>query len=471
MSDSSPLLLEMGSQVQGNGPALPLQGGQTGEDAGFSGVLQSALQKVAATPGMEKMAQANGLQAELLAQSLAAGGNGGDIIVLSRQTTTEILPLQGGNALPLIDMTDAGQELLDKQQAVEGDSLEAESLQAELEPNLLLASDADKDAKQSAQTSEAEQEHEDVHQDLQQLMDERASQESQDAAILSDMNKTATPSAAPVQGENPALQQTAKSLNQNSEKASINPLEGTRTIKTDGNVDDGEQLARATLEKHQSLDTASPKTQHTTLNPDSRPVHDSVDTNLPTSTSSVDSSAARLNPNAALAGATAYAAISNTGAHSSTQPWGQNIGGLTIPPDNPAWPNFVGDRVQWMVGQDIQQAHIKLNPPELGALEISVHVGHDKQTTVSFSSPHAQVRDALEAAAPRLREMFGNNGLSLGDVNVSHQSMSQQQHAHRDETASGSSQNRREGVAMNDAVVAGPSPVISQGKGMLDLYA
>jgi flagellar hook-length control protein FliK len=43
------------------------------------------------------------------------------------------------------------------------------------------------------------------------------------------------------------------------------------------------------------------------------------------------------------------------------------------------------------------------------------------KATLAFASQHAAVRDALESALPRLREMFAQNGLDIVDVNVSQQ--------------------------------------------------
>ena len=79
----------------------------------------------------------------------------------------------------------------------------------------------------------------------------------------------------------------------------------------------------------------------------------------------------------------------------------------------------------WMVRQEVQSASIKLNPPHLGPLEVKVSFAND-QVNVSFTSHHAPVREALDASMPRLREMLGDNGLQLGDANVTHRSFSDQ---------------------------------------------
>lgn len=97
-----------------------------------------------------------------------------------------------------------------------------------------------------------------------------------------------------------------------------------------------------------------------------------------------------------------------------------------------AWESNLGSRLQMMIGQNVQSAEIRLDPPELGALDIKIKVSNDV-ATVNITSPHTQVREALETAVPRLREMFAESGLSLGDVNVGQESFAQQQNSTSEE--------------------------------------
>ncbi|MCW9024469.1 MAG: flagellar hook-length control protein FliK [Gammaproteobacteria bacterium] len=139
---------------------------------------------------------------------------------------------------------------------------------------------------------------------------------------------------------------------------------------------------------------------------------------------------------------------------------------ITIPPQNPAWNSAMGDRVQWMINQNISQAEIRLDPPELGALEVRIQVNKD-QASVMFSAPNQQVRDAIEAAVPRLREMLSDMGLSLGDVGVSQESFAQSRESN-EEGGSGAGQSTTE-------MVEGEIPVTEQpvvrGQGLIDAYA
>jgi flagellar hook-length control protein FliK len=93
-----------------------------------------------------------------------------------------------------------------------------------------------------------------------------------------------------------------------------------------------------------------------------------------------------------------------------------------------AWGEEVGSRVKWMVNSQVQSAELKMNPANLGPVEVKISVQND-QTTIHFSAQNGAVREALDAAMPRLREMLGDNGVNLADVDVSDQSFAQQHKA------------------------------------------
>jgi flagellar hook-length control protein FliK len=110
-----------------------------------------------------------------------------------------------------------------------------------------------------------------------------------------------------------------------------------------------------------------------------------------------------------------------------------NVAQATIPTlevpqrvESSGWGSAVGDKVVWMVGSQNQSAELRLNPPSLGPLEVHVSM-NDGQATLSFVTPHGPVREAIEAATPRLREMLGDSGISLGGVSVNLGNFTQQQ--------------------------------------------
>jgi flagellar hook-length control protein FliK len=89
-----------------------------------------------------------------------------------------------------------------------------------------------------------------------------------------------------------------------------------------------------------------------------------------------------------------------------------------------AWSRVLSSRVVWMASEGIQQASLKLNPANLGPVEVRLHV-HNEQASVTFIAQSSATRDALEQAFPRLRESFADNGLELTDADVSDQASHQ----------------------------------------------
>ena len=83
----------------------------------------------------------------------------------------------------------------------------------------------------------------------------------------------------------------------------------------------------------------------------------------------------------------------------------------------PAWDNQVGQKVIWMVGGADQSATLELNPPDLGPVQVVLNVSNDL-ASVTFSSQQLEVRQALENALPRLREMMSESGIALGNATV-----------------------------------------------------
>ncbi len=141
---------------------------------------------------------------------------------------------------------------------------------------------------------------------------------------------------------------------------------------------------------------------------------------------------------------------------------------ITTPIHQPQWNAELGNRVLWMVKQDVQTADIKLNPPHLGPLEVRVSMANDN-VSVTFSSHHGLVRDALDAAMPRLRDMLMDNGLQLVNANVSNKAFSEQQNPGQGQQQSrgfGGAQSDELGADSHEANVMNAALV-----GLVDYYA
>jgi len=134
-----------------------------------------------------------------------------------------------------------------------------------------------------------------------------------------------------------------------------------------------------------------------------------------------------------------------------------------------AWGQALGEKIVWMAAGAQQTASLTLNPPNLGPLQIVLNVSND-QATANFFSAQPEVRQALEAAFPRLKEMMNEAGIQLGQATVSADTPPQHDGAERQ------AQRMAPPFADRDeALAAGsqPIPVTAQraGRGLVDTFA
>jgi len=115
----------------------------------------------------------------------------------------------------------------------------------------------------------------------------------------------------------------------------------------------------------------------------------------------------------ALTAAAPTAAALRTGALPPAAP-------LALPTDPDAgFDDGFGARIAWMAGQRLGHAQIRMNPENVGPIDVRVQLDGNR-VSAEFHSAHAEVRQAIEASLPRLREMLGQHGLQLGQADVGH---------------------------------------------------
>jgi flagellar hook-length control protein FliK len=135
------------------------------------------------------------------------------------------------------------------------------------------------------------------------------------------------------------------------------------------------------------------------------------------------------------------------------------------------WDKALGQRVVWMIAGGMQSAELSLNPPDLGPLQVVIKVSND-QASANFFSAQPEVREALESALPRLRQMLNDAGVQLSDFSVGSQA-SQQGNAFSE----GRSNSPRHAISTNSANEASavkqlPIQVKTVGKqGLVDTFA
>lgn len=136
------------------------------------------------------------------------------------------------------------------------------------------------------------------------------------------------------------------------------------------------------------------------------------------------------------------------------------------------WDQALGQKVVWMVAGSQQSASLTLNPPDLGPLQVVLNVSNN-QATANFTAAQPEVRQALENAMPKLRDMLGEAGIQLGQANVSAGMPNQQQGKSGERQASSSRSSGRggDGDASETAVRVTRTETISNGNGLVDTFA
>lgn len=99
---------------------------------------------------------------------------------------------------------------------------------------------------------------------------------------------------------------------------------------------------------------------------------------------------------------------------------------LNAPFGSPQWQDTLGQQIIMFSRNGQQTAELRLNPQELGALHISLKID-DNQAQIHLASASSQVRSALEAALPHLRNAMAESGINLGQSSVGSDSSAWQQ--------------------------------------------
>lgn len=128
----------------------------------------------------------------------------------------------------------------------------------------------------------------------------------------------------------------------------------------------------------------------------------------------------------------------------------------------------LGDHLAWMAAQKLSHAQLRVSPEHLGPIDIRIQLD-GREVRAEFHSPHAEVRQTLEASLPRLRELLGQQGLQLTHAGVG-QGQSQTPGRQRAEEwvfAGPSAFNGDEGAAPTQPGL----PESRRPRGLLDEYA
>jgi flagellar hook-length control protein FliK len=90
-----------------------------------------------------------------------------------------------------------------------------------------------------------------------------------------------------------------------------------------------------------------------------------------------------------------------------------------LQPANPnaGYGDDLGSSVVWMAEHRVGHASMQVSPDHLGPIEVRLQID-GARVHAEFFSAQPDVRHALEASLPRLRDMLGQQGLQLGQADV-----------------------------------------------------
>jgi flagellar hook-length control protein FliK len=100
---------------------------------------------------------------------------------------------------------------------------------------------------------------------------------------------------------------------------------------------------------------------------------------------------------------------------SSSGPLGAD--GVVSPQSAATVESFVAEQVTYWIGQDVQNAELKLDGLGVDPVEVSITM-QGKEAHVAFRTDEVQARDALENATAHLKELLDRQGVILSGVSV-----------------------------------------------------
>lgn len=89
-------------------------------------------------------------------------------------------------------------------------------------------------------------------------------------------------------------------------------------------------------------------------------------------------------------------------------------------------PALLGSRILMMINQGKQEVSIRLDPAELGSMNIKLQMQQD-QVQLTIQTQAGVSREIIEQNLPRLREQLNQQGINLGEANVEQQGQQQKQ--------------------------------------------
>ncbi|WP_338363086.1 flagellar hook-length control protein FliK [uncultured Pseudoalteromonas sp.] len=129
------------------------------------------------------------------------------------------------------------------------------------------------------------------------------------------------------------------------------------------------------------------------------------------------------------------------------------------------------ERVSSMLSISNKEAEIRLDPPEMGSMQIRIR-SDAEQAQINFVVQNQQAKEALEQSMPRLREMLAEQGIDLGESAISYGQSGNEQSDEGEGQSQGQMANKNTAQDQNDEQDgANPQSSRQQTSSSIDYYA
>lgn len=130
----------------------------------------------------------------------------------------------------------------------------------------------------------------------------------------------------------------------------------------------------------------------------------------------------------------------------------------------------LAEKVRFMVSANQLVADIRLDPAELGSMHVKVSVSGES-ANVSFVVQSIHAKEAIDNAAPRLKEMLAEKGIELGQSSVEQESQEQDQQMAGDGSGNAPGRSSEQGSAdgeVPDGILQ--QPIVNGSLGGIDYF-
>lgn len=141
------------------------------------------------------------------------------------------------------------------------------------------------------------------------------------------------------------------------------------------------------------------------------------------------------------------------------------------------WGDAFQQKIMFLVDRHQQSAELHINPPHLGPVDIMLNLTNDT-ASLAFVSPHAAVREAIQASLPDLQTALNQRGMEMAQAMVSADSSSAREQFSQAAAEAGSGNGSRDGgsrqgrggPATGPLTIDAPRRAVAA-RGLVDIFA